>query len=146
MKRAINEKALEYLLGKRKTKGKEIQYSSLRMAEYLLPQKDILSISEKQYIFSIRNRMIQIENNFLGKNDEKLCRCGQKEDMKHIYYCKNLNSEEVKIKYEEIFEDNIEKQIIVLRRFRKNLENSLNHGIQNMVDPLYSNCTAMEIN
>ena len=87
--------------------------------------------------------MIQIENNFLGKNDEKLCRCGQKEDMKHIYYCKNLNSEEVKINYEEIFEDNIEKQIIVLRRFRKNLENSLNHGILNNVDPLYSNCTAM---
>ena len=57
--------------------------------------------------------MIQIENNFLGKNDEKLCRCGQKEDMKHIYYCKNWNSEEVKINYEEIFEDNIEKQIIV---------------------------------
>ena len=90
--------------------------------------------------------MIQIENNFLGKNDEKLCRCGQKEDMKHIYYCKHLNSEEVKINYEEIFEDNTEKMRIVLRRFRKNLENSLDHGIHKIVDPLYNNCTAMEIN
>ena len=147
LKRAIEEKALQYLLGKRRNKGKEIKYSCLRMAEYLLPQKDIITISEKQYIFSIRNRMVQIENNFPEKKIEKLCRCGLKEDMKHIYYCKILNSEEPKTEYEEIFKNDIRNQILVLRRFSENMENSLSHGILKIVDPLYySSSAAMEIN
>ena len=90
--------------------------------------------------------MIEIEYNFPEKNKEKLCRCGYKEDMKHIYYCKNLNSEDAKIQYEEIFENNIENQMIVFRTFRNNFENSLSHGILDIVDPLYCNSSAMETN
>ena len=89
LKRATNEKALEYLLERRGSKGKEIKYLSLKMSEYLLPQKnENLSITEKQYIFAIRNRMIDIEFNFpKNKISKKLCCCGEVENMKHIYSC-----------------------------------------------------------
>ena len=68
LKNSINRKALEYLLAKRGSKGKEIEYTSLKMQEYLLPQrKENMLISEKQYIFAIRNRMIKIDFNFPKK-------------------------------------------------------------------------------
>ena len=54
------------------------------MAEYLLPNEEF-SISEKRDIFSIRNRMINIENNFRVNDIRKTCICGGIEDMKHIY-------------------------------------------------------------
>ena len=60
---SIKEKAFQYLLEKRGSKGSQIRYSSLKMQEYLLPDKENLSITDKQYIFAIRNRMIQIEYN-----------------------------------------------------------------------------------
>ena len=48
---------------------------------------------------------------------------------------------------EEIFKNDIRNQILVLRRFSENMENSLSHGIQKIVDPLYySSSAAMEIN
>ena len=52
--------------GRKGRKGIEVNYSSLKMAEYLLPN-DELSITEKRYIFSMCNRMINKENNFRGK-------------------------------------------------------------------------------
>ena len=51
MKKSINEKSVQYLLEKRKSKGKEINYSRLKMSEYLLPNNENLSIEEQQYIF-----------------------------------------------------------------------------------------------
>ena len=143
LKMSIQEKSLQYLLNKRGSKGKEMQYFSLKMAEYLLPQNENLSITDQQYLFSIRNRMVEIEYNFPNKKNEKLCVCEAKEDMRHIYYCKKLNSEDVKQNFEKIFEENVITQKIVLERFRKNFENRDCHGILN-VDPLYS--TVMEIN
>ena len=72
LKMSIQEKSLQYLLNKRGSKGKEMQYSSLKMAEYLLPQNNNLSITDQQYIFSIRNRMVEIEYNKLGLSCAKL--------------------------------------------------------------------------
>lgn len=57
-------------MGRRGSKGIEIEYSSLKMADYLLPNDD-LTITEQRRIFSIRNRMINIENNFRGKLEKK---------------------------------------------------------------------------
>ena len=58
------------MLNKRGSKGKEMQYSSLKMAEYLLPQNENLSITDQQYIFSIRNRMVQTEYIFPKKKEQ----------------------------------------------------------------------------
>ena len=102
LKQYSHDKALEYLLERRGTKGKEIKYPRLKMSEYLLPQKnENLSIADKQYIFAIRNRMIDIEFNFpKNKISKTLCCCGELENMNHIYSCKMLNQESIKTSFE----------------------------------------------
>ena len=96
---------------------------------------------------AFRNRMINIESNFpKNKISEKLCSCGEQENMKHIYSCKILNLENLKTPFEEIFHDDTRKQKIVFARFKNNYEKYL-QGIQYYVDPLYNdNCIVMEIN
>ena len=145
LKSSINKKALEYLLAKRGSKGAEISYSSLKMQEYLLPQRiENLSISEKQYIFAIRNRMIQIDFNFKNGKSEKLCICGEIEDMMHIYTCNILNPEKAKIPFDKIFENDVRKHKIIQERFKNNIERSL-QGIL-FVDPLCNdNYAVMDI-
>ena len=39
-------------------------YNNLEMADYLLPLNDLLSIEEKINMFSTRNRMVDIADNF----------------------------------------------------------------------------------
>ena len=150
LKKFIHDKSIQYLLEKRKSKGREINYSTLRMAENLLPHNENISIAEKQYIFSIRNRMIRIGDKFNIKECEKPCICGEQIDTKHIYTCGKLNEENIRINFEEIFKDNVKNHKLILERFRKNFEilekyedNKNYHGI--LVDPLYCN-TVMEIN
>ena len=63
VKKKCKEKALEYLISKRRKKGQDIEYKSLKMAEYLLPNEQ-LSIEEKRNIFEIRNMMTNIPSNF----------------------------------------------------------------------------------
>ena len=71
-------------------KGKQINYLSLKMSEYLLPYNDITQTDQIQ-IFNIRNRMVHIKSNF-SENDLKcLTGCGNKEDMEHLYYCDILS-------------------------------------------------------
>ena len=77
LKTSIEKKALQYLLEKRGSKGSEIQYSSMKMAEYLSPNYEQLSINDQRYIFAIRNRMIEIEYNFKKQLPEEKCICGE---------------------------------------------------------------------
>merc|ERR1711954_308067 len=122
LKESIRDKALQYLLNKRGSKGIQIQYSSLKMAEYLLPNTEKLSISAQRYIFAIRNRMVQIENNFPNKMSKKLCFCGYEENQEHIYSCKFLNEKKEIIEYNRIFEENLNAQKKVYERFKENFE------------------------
>ena len=121
LKESIKNKALEYLLNKQGSKGKEIKYSGLKMAEYLLPTDEILSISDRRNIFAIRNRMIDIEDNFKNRKVPEKC-CGQIADQQHIYTCQNLNKEEIEIEYNKIFEDNAKIQKVIMERFIENYE------------------------
>merc|ERR1712115_312881 len=57
IKSKIEERAFEYLKLKRGKKGKEIEYKSLEMSEYLLPINSNLNITEKRKLFEMRNRM-----------------------------------------------------------------------------------------
>ena len=98
IKSKIPEIALKYLLEKRGSKGKEIVYESLKMAEYLMPHEKRLNIEEKRKLFSVRNRMINIGNNF-GKN-ENCIKCETREDMEHIFYCEYWNQQENNVLYE----------------------------------------------
>ena len=60
MKRQENE--FKYLNAEKGKKGKEILYSSITMADYLLPYNKI-NISEKRSLFAIRNKMVELPEN-----------------------------------------------------------------------------------
>ena len=55
IKESIQKRAFEYLIRKKKSKGKEIEYSELKMADYLIPGYEQITINEQRSIFSIRN-------------------------------------------------------------------------------------------
>ena len=123
LKQRTKENALQYLTGKQKSKGSEIKYSDIEMAEYLHPINSELTIEQKQKMFSVRNRMVEIAENFPGKEISDICYCGKSESMSHIYYCEKLNNNEPQhLKYEEIFEGKLIDQITVFKKFEQNLE------------------------
>ena len=75
--------------------------------------------------------MVEIPNNFKNNKEELKCVCGKTETTEHIYNCEQLNSDDQynKIHFEEIFKDNIEKQIEISRIFFKNLQSREKHLI-----------------
>ena len=80
IKKAIQTRALEYLMSKQGSKGQEIKYTELKMAEYLLPNFQNITIDEQRSIFALRNRIVFIPLNFPnGKKEETMCPCGQVE-------------------------------------------------------------------
>ena len=91
------------------------------MEDYLLPTNCELSVSEKQKMFSVKNRMTRIPANFPKANIEYKCYCGSKEDMKHIYECEILNGGNQPIlEYENLYKGTISEQIKVFRKFEIN--------------------------
>ena len=122
LKDKTREFALKYLLEKRGSKGQEIEYSNLEMADYLLPFNNCLTIDEKCELFAVKNRMIDIPNNFSSKSEHK-CECGEIETMSHIYKCELYNEgKQQALPYEKIFCGNINEEIEVYRKFKQNLE------------------------
>ena len=104
LKDRIQKNAFKYLKGKQRSKGSEILYTDIQMAEYLLPCNSKLTISQKQHMFAIRNRMLEISENFPGKDISEICCCGKLESMLHIYSCEKLNNgSEQHLEYNGIF-------------------------------------------
>ena len=126
LKQKILREAFEYLVRKKKgTKGKEIEYEELKMADYLLPNNIILSIENQRNIFAIRNMMVNIPANFSSQQKATgvvKCICGQIENMKHIYSCNYLNSDSELHEYGKIFFGTLTEQKEIFERFQINLE------------------------
>ena len=117
------ENAFIYLKGKQGTKGKENNQKDLSMAEYLQPANNLITIEEKQRIFSMKNRMTNIPANYPKPNQEYTCYCGKKEDMIHVYNCEILNNgRKPKLEYEKLYKGTIIQQIEVFRKFETNLK------------------------
>ena len=122
IKISIRSCALEYLLGKR-SKGKDIEYSEIKMAEYLMPNDSNLTISQKRDIFEVRNRMLPIPQNFPAEDKcDKCVKCEQTEDMLHIYYSECWNNEVLNIPYENIYSENISHIKKVFLQIKVNFE------------------------
>ena len=137
VRKKCKEIAFEYLMKKRGTKGSEIMYPAIQMADYLLPNNQ-LTIEEQRKVFSIRNKMVKISSNFTSReNNTSKCICQQTEDMLHIYKCKYLNSENAEVNYEYIYHGNIEEQKTVLRRFEYNLETRIEYSNMKSEDEEY---------
>ena len=116
--------ALSYLIRKQGKKGGEIGYTCLEMAEYLQPYNSSLTIEQKQELFEVRNRMVQIPHNFPKTSEKHKCECTEIEDMAHIYNCEmyNNNKKQRSIAYNKIFNGNLQEQIKVYTIFKQNLE------------------------
>ena len=117
MKDAIQPKALEYLVNKIRSKVKEIEYSELKMAEYLMPNLENISIDDRRKIFQIRNRMLPIAANFPADKSDKRCWCGEVEDSQHIYICKYWTDKSEHTPFEMIFSENMPKLVQVYKQF-----------------------------
>ena len=136
LKEKIKMAALLYLTNKKRSKGGEISYLEIKMADYLSPTCDA-SVEVKRDIFRIRNRMTNISDNFSSKKFK--CICGDNdENMKHIYSCKMLKSEEPETEYENVYTENIDKILYVQKRFHENMkkrENLLKDNEDKLVTP-----------
>ena len=93
------------------------------MAEYLLPLNKILSITAKQRLFAVKNRMTDIPENFPKPETEYKCQCGKNENMEHIFDCEILNNEEENnLKYDQIFSGTLSEQVEIFRIFENNMK------------------------
>ena len=109
-------------MNKRGSKGSKITYLQLEMSEYLLPN-DELSIEDQRKLFSIRNEMYPIPSNFCSKkNNTSKCVCQEYENMEHIYICKSLNEEDIRVEYEKLFCGNINELTYILRKYEENFD------------------------
>ena len=120
VRRKCKEKAFEYLLSKRGSKGNKIYYSELDMSEYLSPN-DVLTIEQQRYIFSLRNRMLNIPANYSANSEVKCC-CGVDENMQHIFSCKQLNTSEQVLEYEKLFSGSLIEQKMIAHIFEGNMK------------------------
>ena len=124
IKESIQKRAFEYLIRKKKSKGKEIKYSELKMADYLIPGYEQITINEQRNIFSIRNQMVEIPHNFPTTNEKEICRCREEVTMKHIYECEffSENDKTDKPKFEQIYEGNLVQQKEINEIFQQNYQ------------------------
>lgn len=121
LKQKTRNNAYKYLIGKKRSKGKEITYSRIEMAEYLLPNNN-LTIEQKQRLFAVRNKMVEIPSHFSSGDSDILCICGDKESLSHIYSCDILNeSKKESIPYEKVYSDNVNEQTKILYKIEENL-------------------------
>ena len=104
LKEKIDKTASEYPTSKQGKKGGEIKYSEIIMSEYLQPNESGLSISQKQEMFSIINRMVNISGNFPVKSKVENCIC------QHVYSCKLLNNKSEELSYNYLFNGNIQEK------------------------------------
>ena len=122
LKSRMRTNALKYLIEKQRSKGTEMKYSEFAMAEYLTPSNSKLTIKQKQKMFEVRNRMLEISENFQGKEISAWCCCGASETMSHIYNCEILNDRnQPNLKYEGIFTGKMKDQITIFEKFEENL-------------------------
>ena len=119
LKERIRIESLNYLLKKRKVKGQEIEYKSLQISDYFLPNKIIQSIEDKKFLFSLRNQTIQLSE--FGSKQECVCEMKQNVTLTHIYSCKMLNTTPIQINYERIFNGKLEQQKAILDRMKINI-------------------------
>jgi hypothetical protein len=65
--------------------------------------------------------MVEISENFPGKEISSICHCGTTETMSHIYYCEKWNNGiQPSLKYEKIFTGRISDQIMIFEKFEEN--------------------------
>ena len=76
---------------------------------------------KKCEMFAGKNSMINISANFSSKC-EKICECGQDENMALLYKCYSYNIKTQEMTLGKIFDGNLKQQIAVYNKFALNLK------------------------
>ena len=93
------------------------------MAEYLLPTNKKLTIEKKREMFSVRNRMINIESNFKNRKQTPKCFCQREENMEHIWNCQLIEVKgENNGNFEKLYNGNLREQIETFEQFIEKVE------------------------
>ena len=95
------------------------------MANYLLPNRSIKSILEKQTLFSYRNKTNNIPAHFQLNDVKTLCGagCGNLENMEHLYICGNFNIEiQDRKSCCEIYNGDLKTGIEIFKIMKTNIE------------------------
>ena len=108
------------------SKSKKMDYSELKMQEYLLPDNGMTN-KEKSFAFSARVQMLDVKCNFkFGKSDLRCSLgCDSNEDQEHLLHCPALNNDDITAvpKYQDIFSNNHMKvkkvTQILMRKYTK---------------------------
>ena len=91
------------------SKSKKIDYSELKMQEYLLPDNGMTN-KEKSFAFSARAQMLDVKCNFKSAKSDLRCSlgCDSNEDQEHLLHCPALNNDDLTAvpKYQDIFSNN----------------------------------------
>ena len=130
VKNAVKERSLEYLqkLQEKHSKARDISYESLELQPYLRTSCEAsMTITQKQFLFAARSRMIDLRANFkFGKSDVSCRACHQtEENQEHLLECPELQDNEVAqsvVLYSDIFGDNSEKLAVISKILHKRLK------------------------
>ena len=99
VKQKIKQQAFKSLMKKqnKSIKTTNLNYTKLKLQDYLKTESTIGLTKNKTTIFNIRVRMTKIKNNFKNQYKHNIkCRmnCGQIEDNQHILECTKLNKKQ----------------------------------------------------
>ena len=132
---SINKAALDYLIKtkNKQSKGRDLFYHSLEMQPYFLPQNR-LSIRQMQQIFQLRSRNLPLKANFPNQFNDKRCvipECSDQDSQKDLFHCKYLDPKNIlmerSIEYEDLFSNDVKKQVLVMNILYKKYNSRLEY-------------------
>ena len=120
----LREVARDYLITLKTKHTKLFNLSNdYRLEKYLSSEK--LSTAEKQTLFKLKTRMVEVKSNFKTHHDEQVtCSfCPEEDTQAHLLSCKEVTMgiDISNVEYEDIFKD-IDKQEAIARVFNKILK------------------------
>ena len=129
---SVEKKALEYLNKEKERKSKvlHISFNELKIQKYLEPSK--ISNELRKFTFLARTRMLDVEENFKKGNKQMTKPCpvcevkDTRDSQEHLMFCQSLMEDNQPVKsvisYENLFEENFEKQIEVSQILQSNFK------------------------
>ena len=132
VRQRVNYTSFQYLLEKNKSRkfenaiGKDIEYSEVKMAEYLNSTETDMSIDEKKWLLKCRIENIDLIPNRKWNNEDIMCKNCPNEvfTQKHLLYCSYLLGKNELLTYipdyKDLFNGEMEDQVYINRLLKEN--------------------------
>ena len=126
---AVSKRALQRLnkIKEKHSKVINLNYSQLKMQNYLKGNRTKISQNMAEIIFSLRSRVTKVKMNYKGSFENLECEVckEEQESQKHIIQeCKKMlkikGNSAKDIDYEKIFSENVKQQIEIAKQFEEN--------------------------